>query len=199
MHARQIGPLNLGAKPYVRQKSQIVFVGAGYRVLLAATDCEPKDTALPPRKSDYKNRTELVQGTLDMLILQTLQWGPQHGYGIVQVLHTRSGEVLQVETSLYPALHRLERQGWVRSQWKFTQSNQRRPLLPDHRCRQKTARIRSRSLATNGLRDCHRHANQIIGAADDETLAPPRKRCRRRDHYPYHHVHRRPHRSRRVF
>jgi PadR family transcriptional regulator PadR len=81
---------------------------------------------LPPRKSDYRNRIELVQGTLDMLILQTLQWGPEHGYGIVQALHTHSGEVLQVETgSLYPALHRLERQGWVRSQWKQTESNQR--------------------------------------------------------------------------
>ena len=78
------------------------------------------------RKSGYKNRIELVQGTLDMLILQTLQWGPQHGYGIVQALYTHSGEVLQVETgSLYPALHRLERQGWVRSQWKLTESNQR--------------------------------------------------------------------------
>jgi PadR family transcriptional regulator PadR len=78
------------------------------------------------RKSEYKNRIELVQGTLDMLILQTLQWGPQHGYGIVQALHTRSGEVLRVETgSLYPALHRLEKQGWVRSEWKQTESNQR--------------------------------------------------------------------------
>src|ERR1700758_893315 len=74
----------------------------------------------------YQNRIELLQGTLDMLILQTLQWGPQHGYGISQALHTRSGEVLQVETgSLYPALHRLERQGWVRSEWKLTESNQR--------------------------------------------------------------------------
>ena len=61
-----------------------------------------------------------------MLILQTLQWGPQHGYGIVQALRTRSGEVLQVETgSLYPALHRLERQGWVRSEWKQSESKQR--------------------------------------------------------------------------
>src|SRR5678815_3994380 len=78
------------------------------------------------RKSEYRNRVELVQGTLDMLVLQTLQWGPQHGYGIVQALHTHSGEVLQVETgSLYPALHRLERQGWVRSEWKQTESNQR--------------------------------------------------------------------------
>ena len=77
-------------------------------------------------KDQYKNRIELLQGTLDMLVLQTLQWGPQHGYGIVQALHTHSGEVLQVETgSLYPALHRLERQGWVRSEWKMTESNQR--------------------------------------------------------------------------
>ena len=65
-------------------------------------------------KEQYKNRIELLQGTLDMLILQTLQWGPQHGYGIVQALRLQSGDVLQVETgSLYPALHRLARQGWV--------------------------------------------------------------------------------------
>jgi PadR family transcriptional regulator, regulatory protein PadR len=77
-------------------------------------------------KNSYQNRIELVQGTLDMLLLRTLQWGPQHGYGMVQALRVRSGEVLQVETrSLYPALHRLERQGWVRSEWKQTESNQR--------------------------------------------------------------------------
>jgi PadR family transcriptional regulator, regulatory protein PadR len=74
----------------------------------------------------YENRIELLQGTLDMLILRTLQWGPSHGYGIVQALRVQSGEVLQVETgSLYPALHRLERQGWVQSEWKQTESNQR--------------------------------------------------------------------------
>jgi hypothetical protein len=62
----------------------------------------------------YQNRIELLQGTLDMLILQTLQWGPNHGYGIVQSLRVNSKEALQVETgSLYPALHRLERQDWV--------------------------------------------------------------------------------------
>ena len=77
-------------------------------------------------KNRYTNRIELLQGTLDMLILQTLQWGPQHGYGIVQALRTQSSDVLQVETgSLYPALHRLERQGWVRSEWKQTESRQR--------------------------------------------------------------------------
>jgi transcriptional regulator len=78
------------------------------------------------RSDVYKNRIELVQGTLDMLLLRTLQWGPQHGYGMVQALRAHSGEVLQVETgSLYPALHRLERQGWVRSEWKQTESKQR--------------------------------------------------------------------------
>src|SRR6201986_924846 len=77
-------------------------------------------------RNRYKNRIELLQGTLDMLILQTLQWGPSHGYGIVQALRANSGDVLQVETgSLYPALHRLERQSWVRSEWKQTESNQR--------------------------------------------------------------------------
>jgi len=77
-------------------------------------------------RNGYKNRIELLQGTLDMLILKTLQWGPQHGYGMVQALRVHSGEVLQVETgSLYPALHRLERQGWLRSEWKQTESNQR--------------------------------------------------------------------------
>src|SRR5258708_31197198 len=77
-------------------------------------------------KERYQNRMELLQGTLDMLVLQTLQWGPQHGYGITQAIRANSGEALQVETgSLYPALHRLEKQGWLNSEWKLTESNQR--------------------------------------------------------------------------
>jgi PadR family transcriptional regulator PadR len=76
-------------------------------------------------RNQYQNRIELLQGTLDMLILRTLQGKPQHGYGITQTLRINSGDVLQVETgSLYPALHRLERQGWVRSEWKQTENNQ---------------------------------------------------------------------------
>ena len=77
-------------------------------------------------KGRYKNRIELLQGTLDMLIPQTLRWGAQHGYGIVQALRLRSGDVRQVETgSLYPALHRLERQSWVQSEWEQSESKQR--------------------------------------------------------------------------
>jgi PadR family transcriptional regulator, regulatory protein PadR len=71
-------------------------------------------------------RIELLQGTLDMLILRTLQWGAQHGYGIGQAIRAQSAEVLQVETgSLYPALQRLEKHGWVTAEWKQTESNQR--------------------------------------------------------------------------
>ena len=79
-----------------------------------------------PANERYRNRIELLQGTLDMLILKTLQWGPQHGYGIIQAIRVSSSDVLQVETgSLYPALHRLERQRWLASEWKQTESNQR--------------------------------------------------------------------------
>jgi transcriptional regulator len=77
-------------------------------------------------KDRYQNRVELLQGTLDMLILQTLQWGAQHGYAIANAIRANSGDVLRVETgSLYPALHRLEKQGWVAAEWKPTEAGQR--------------------------------------------------------------------------
>ncbi len=77
-------------------------------------------------KERYQNRIELLQGTLDLIILQTLQWGPQHGYGISQAIRVNSGDILQADTgSLYPALHRLERQKWIASEWKVSENNQR--------------------------------------------------------------------------
>jgi PadR family transcriptional regulator, regulatory protein PadR len=81
---------------------------------------------MPTMKKRYQNRIELLQGTLDMLILRTLQWGAQHGYGIGNAIRANSGELLKVETgSLYPALHRLEKQGWVKSEWRVTETSQR--------------------------------------------------------------------------
>jgi PadR family transcriptional regulator PadR len=72
------------------------------------------------------DRIELLQGTLDLLILQVLQWGPQHGHGIGQAIRARSQDVLQIEHgSLYPALHRLEKQGWLGSEWKISEANRR--------------------------------------------------------------------------
>jgi transcriptional regulator len=77
-------------------------------------------------QSASPTRLDLLQGTLDMLILQTLQWGPQHGYAITQAIRIQSSEALQVETgSLYPALHRLQRQKLVKSEWRLTETNQR--------------------------------------------------------------------------
>jgi transcriptional regulator len=74
----------------------------------------------------YVNRIEFLQGTLDMMILQTLQWGPNHGHGIGQAIRSGSEEMLQVETgSLYPALHRLQKQGWVSAEWDTTENNQK--------------------------------------------------------------------------
>jgi PadR family transcriptional regulator, regulatory protein PadR len=75
---------------------------------------------------DSSEKLEVLQGTLDLLILRTLQWGSQHGHGIGQVIRTKSDDLLQVEHgSLYPALHRLRRAGWIESEWGVTQNNQR--------------------------------------------------------------------------
>ena len=68
----------------------------------------------------------LLQGTLDMMILRTLERGPQHGHGIGLAIRTGSDEFLHIERgSLYPALHRLEEQGWIDAQWKMSEHNQR--------------------------------------------------------------------------
>jgi len=69
---------------------------------------------------------ELLQGTLDMLILRTLQWGPQHGHGVGQAIRPSSDDLLKIERgSLYPALHRLEEQGLIASEWKASELNRR--------------------------------------------------------------------------
>lgn len=67
-----------------------------------------------------------MQGTLDMLVLRTLLLSPQHGHGIGQIIRASSDEALQIEHgSLYPALHRLERKGWLKAEWRHSAANRR--------------------------------------------------------------------------
>src|SRR5687767_16009504 len=69
---------------------------------------------------------DLLQGTLDLLILKTLTWGPAHGYAIARWIEQLTGEVLKIgEGSLYPALHRLEERGWVESAWELSDTKRR--------------------------------------------------------------------------
>ena len=109
-------------------------------------------------QGNYLNRIELLQGTLDMLILKTLQWGEQHGYGISQAIRVSSGEVLQVETgSLYPALHRLNRQGWVKSEWRKSEKQPAREVLQDNEAGQGATCRRLRAMGKNGCDDRSNH------------------------------------------
>lgn len=72
------------------------------------------------------DKVTLLQGTLDMLILQALRAGPRHGYDITRWIQATSDEVLTVEDgSLYPALHRIERRGWITAEWGPSESNRR--------------------------------------------------------------------------
>jgi len=71
-------------------------------------------------------RIELPQGTLDLLILKTIALGPQHGWAISERVQQMSSDALQVKQgSLYPALHRLERRGWIKARWRVTENNRR--------------------------------------------------------------------------
>lgn len=75
---------------------------------------------------ESSGRIDLLQGTLDMLILRTLLFGPAHGHQIAKHIQHTTGDVLQVQHgSLYPALHRLERRGWVASKWEMAKDRNR--------------------------------------------------------------------------
>ena len=69
---------------------------------------------------------ELIQGTLDLLILRTLTWGPMHGYAVARQIRERSRDVILVEEgALYPALHRMERRRWIQAEWGLSENNRR--------------------------------------------------------------------------
>jgi PadR family transcriptional regulator PadR len=101
--------------------------------------------------------TDLVQGTLDLLILKTIALRPMHGWGIAQRIRLVSKEVLKVQQgALYPALHRLEQQGWIRSHWGESENNRRAKfysLTPDGAkyLRQEQAQWKRLSLAIDSV------------------------------------------------
>lgn len=77
-------------------------------------------------KQPSQDRIELVYGSLELLILRTLVWGPAHGHGIAQNIERMSEEMLKVEHgSLYPALQRLQQEGWIKGDWGVSKNNQR--------------------------------------------------------------------------
>ena len=78
------------------------------------------------RKKREDDRIELVYGTLDMLVLRVLRWGPTHGHGIAKSIERMSDDTLKVEHgSLYPALQRLLQEGWITGEWGISENNQR--------------------------------------------------------------------------
>ena len=75
---------------------------------------------------DSAEDLDLLQGTLDVLILKTLSWGPRHGYAVARWIHDVSGDALRVEEgALYPALHRLEKRGWIEAEWGLSENNRK--------------------------------------------------------------------------
>jgi transcriptional regulator len=114
-------------------------------------------------KSRGLSRIELLQGTLDMIVLQTLRWGARHGYGIAQMIRASSSGALQVETgSLYPALHRLEKQGWIAAGWEVSDNGQR---------------VRVYRLTAAGKKQLHSERSRWaqLSRAIAAIMAPPRK------------------------
>ena len=104
-----------------------------------------------PPKDPPTSRLELLQGTLDFIILQALRWGSCHGYGLVQLIRSQSNNVLQVETgSLYPALQRLMRQGAIAAEWGTSATDRRvrmYRLTPKGRARLAAERARWQQLS----------------------------------------------------
>jgi transcriptional regulator len=70
--------------------------------------------------------TDVLRGTLDLMILKALSWGPTHGYGVLRWIRSTTDETLQLEDgALYPALHRLEKKGWITAEWGVSENNRR--------------------------------------------------------------------------
>lgn len=99
-----------------------------------------------------QSKAELLQGTLDLLVLKALSLGPLHGYGIIQRLRQISDEMLAVEQgALYPALYRIEQQGWISSKWGISETNRKAKFYTLTRAGQKQLAVEEESWASLAL------------------------------------------------
>ena len=104
--------------------------------------------------NDMSRPSDLVQGTLDLLILKILALEPLHGWAIGQRLKQVSGDILQVsDGSLYPALHKLEQEGWIEAEWKPTENNRRAKFYSLTRSGKRQLAQRNRIVGPSGRRD----------------------------------------------
>src|ERR671938_507353 len=111
-----------------------------------------------------KVTADLLQGTLDLLILKALSLGALHGYGIIQRIRQLSDEMLAVEQgSLYPALYRIEQRGWVRSKWDTNETGRRGEVLHAHARRREAAGGGGGELGPPRARDREGAAGDLIG------------------------------------
>jgi transcriptional regulator len=104
----------------IRRRMDFCLLWGGSGFMLSVTDVSAAG------RSQVSKPTDLVQGTLDLLILKVVALEPMHGWAIAQRIRQMSSDVLQVgQSALYPALHRLEKQGWLKSEWKTSETNRR--------------------------------------------------------------------------
>ena len=116
-----------------------------------------------PKRGAPPLEADLLQGTLDLLILQTLIMGPAHGHTIAYAIEHRSDEVLQIEHgSLYPALHRLENRGWISSSWGPSENNRKARFY-----RLTVAGRRQLSRQTSRWQQLVRAVNQVLKPAEE--------------------------------
>jgi PadR family transcriptional regulator PadR len=105
-------------------RSQLILEGPSFARRQSTVVCGRLSPTMGKQPS--RGRIELVYGSLDMLILRTLRWGPTHGHGIAKSIERLSEEALKVDHgSLYPALQRLQQEGWITGEWGVTKNNQR--------------------------------------------------------------------------
>jgi transcriptional regulator len=109
---------------------------------------------LPERDVSTSPDLDLLRGTLDLLILKTLSWGPMHGLAVLRWIENVTGQRLQIEEgALYPALHRMEQRGWLDAEWGYTERNRKAKFyrLTTHGRRQLAAELSKWSRYTEAV------------------------------------------------